>query len=252
MTPRFRDERHLVGSLRIFTRTTREAGDPRTPIVLVHGAVISGRYMMPLAERLAATHPVLVPDLPGYGRSEAPPLPLRVPELADALREWLDAVSIPAAIFVGNSLGTQVITALGERHPGRVAALALIGPTVDRDARARLPQLWRLAKDAFRERPSLIPLHLADQLRAGIRLAAATLDVALDDAIERRLPHVRAPLLLVRGSRDPICPARWFRFLGEIAPAARLAETEGPHALNYSRPDAAAAIIREWLAARGG
>jgi pimeloyl-ACP methyl ester carboxylesterase len=41
-------------------------------IVLVHGLGLSGRYMLPLAARLAADHQVFLPDLPGFGDSSHP------------------------------------------------------------------------------------------------------------------------------------------------------------------------------------
>ena len=53
-------------------------------VVLVHGQIISGLYMVPTAERLATRFPVFAPHLPGVGLSK-PRRPLCVPELADAL-----------------------------------------------------------------------------------------------------------------------------------------------------------------------
>jgi 2-hydroxy-6-oxonona-2,4-dienedioate hydrolase len=42
------------------------------PVVLVHGLVVSSRYMVPLAEVLARWFDVYAPDLAGFGRSEKP------------------------------------------------------------------------------------------------------------------------------------------------------------------------------------
>lgn len=52
---------------------TRIGGPPSgAPVVLVHGFVLAGDYMMPAAERLASLTRVYVPDLPGYGLSDRP------------------------------------------------------------------------------------------------------------------------------------------------------------------------------------
>ena len=236
-----------VGGLGMFTRVGGEAGAGPDPIVLVHGAVVSGRYMVPTAERLAVSHRVLVPDLPGFGHSEDPARPLRVPELASALLAWLDAAGVARAHIVGNSLGAQVAVAAAQAAPHRVGSLILVGPTVDREARTRVRQLWRLAKDAPRERWSLIPLHLRDILRAGWRFAASTLDIALEDRIEERLAVVRVPTLIVCGSSDPLAPEEWCRWLAGVSPMASVQVLEGPHALNYSRPDTLAACVHAWL-----
>ncbi len=54
-------------------------------VVLVHGLVVSSRYMVPTAERLAPHCRVFAPDLPGFGGSEKPPRVLDVAGLSDAL-----------------------------------------------------------------------------------------------------------------------------------------------------------------------
>lgn len=236
-----------VGGLGMFTRAGGEATAGADALVFVHGAVVSGRYMVPTAERLAASHRVLVPDLPGFGESEDPPEPLRVPGLAAALLAWLDAAGVARAHLIGNSLGAQVVVAAACAAPERVASLILVGPTVDRDARTRVRQLWRLAKDVPRERWSLIPLHLRDLVRAGWRFAASTLDIALEDHIEDGLARVAARTLIVCGSHDPLAPEPWCRWLAGVSPTASVQVLEGPHALNYSRPGALAACVHAWV-----
>jgi pimeloyl-ACP methyl ester carboxylesterase len=52
----------------------REAGDPRNPtLVLLHGFPSSSVMFRDLMPRLASRFHLLVPDYPGFGRSEAPP-----------------------------------------------------------------------------------------------------------------------------------------------------------------------------------
>src|ERR1051326_8597469 len=79
------------------------------PIVLVHGLSVSSAYMVPTAERLASYHPIYVPDLPGYGKSTKPSRVLSVPELSEVLVAWMRAVELERAVFLGNSLGCQII-----------------------------------------------------------------------------------------------------------------------------------------------
>lgn len=237
-----------VGGLRMHVRAGGVSCTSDDPIVCIHGAVVSGRYMMPVAERLAAAHRVQVPDLPGYGRSGKPPRPLRVPELADAVAAFLDAARIDRCHLLGNSLGAQIAADVAARHADRVTSAILVGPTVDGTARSRMRQLWRLAIDALRERASLIPLHLSDVVRAGPRLAIASIDIALEDRIEEKLARVAAPVLIVSGTRDPLVPCRWSAHLAALTPNAELAIIEGPHALNYSRPEPLARLVTAFLA----
>ncbi len=75
-------------------------------VVLVHGLVISSRYVEPLARALADNgYRVLAPDLPGYGESATgtPRRVLSVEQLADVLDLWLSACAIDKATFIGDS-----------------------------------------------------------------------------------------------------------------------------------------------------
>ncbi len=111
------------------------------PIVLVHGLGVSGRYLLPTAERLAPFHPVYVPDLPGFGKSAHPPRALDIPELTDALAAWMDTFHLADACLVGNSLGCQFIVDLALRYPRLIRWAVLIGPTMDPRGRTLLTEL---------------------------------------------------------------------------------------------------------------
>src|SRR4051794_25652972 len=93
----------------------------RTDIVLIHGLLVSSRYMLPTAHRLAAFSNVLIPDLPGWGRSSKPERALTVRELADAVVAWFDAVGLGRPVLVANSFGCQVAVDIAARYPDRVA-----------------------------------------------------------------------------------------------------------------------------------
>lgn len=76
-----------VGGLRVHARVSadRPPAAHDSPVVLVHGLVVSGLYMVPTAERLSHFYRVFVPDLPGFGKSDKPARAMNVTELADAL-----------------------------------------------------------------------------------------------------------------------------------------------------------------------
>lgn len=69
---------YAVEGRRVHARESVDDGAPagRVPVVLVHGQVVSSRYMLPLARRIAPHRRVLAPDLPGYGLSDDPGYPL--------------------------------------------------------------------------------------------------------------------------------------------------------------------------------
>ncbi|MDQ3793271.1 MAG: alpha/beta hydrolase [Actinomycetota bacterium] len=203
-------------------------------MVLVHGLIVSGRYMVPTAELPAAHYRVFVPDLPSFGKSEKPPRTLDVAGLSDSLAAWMGEGGLDRAALVGNPFGCQIIVELAVRHPERVERAVLQGPTTDPRARTVLRQMGRLLLDGVREPPSLLPIELFDYLDAGLRRSVRTLRYMLEDRIEEKLPRVRVPILVVRGSRDPIVPQRWAEEAASLLPMGRLAVIPGAaHTANY-------------------
>lgn len=102
----------------IYARTNAPVATPAAPvIVLVHGMVISSSYMVPTAERLAPLSRVYAVGLPGYGKSYKPWPILRLPQLAEALAAWMNALALPRAHLVGNSFGCQILAEFALHYP---------------------------------------------------------------------------------------------------------------------------------------
>ncbi len=238
-----------VGGLRIHARVSADpALEGRAAVVLVHGLVVSSRYMVPTAERLTPYCRVFAPDLPGFGRSERPPRVLDVSGLSDALSAWMGEVGLERATLVGNSLGCQIIANLAVRHPGRVERAVLQGPTMDPLGRSVPRQVGRFLLEAPRQPLSLFPIEVLDFLSAGPRGAWRTLRYALEDRIEEKLPYMQVPTLVVCGSRDPIVPQRWAKEATELLPMGRLSVIQGAtHTANYGWAAEFARIIQEFL-----
>ena len=219
-----------------------------TTVVLVHGLGMSCRYMVRAAERLSGHATVWAPDLPGFGRSDPPRRAFDVPQLADALASWCNAVGVGPAVFVGHSLGCQVAVDLASRHPSRVRALVLAAPTVDAAARSSLRQIGRMLPDIGREPLSLMPLVAGEYLRAGLPRVVRTLSLMVRDPIEAKLPGLAMPTLVIQGERDRVVPPAWSQRVASLLPHGRYAVIAGAaHGLNYSKPVAFAQAIQDFL-----
>ena len=204
--------------------------------------------MVPTARRLAPFFPVFAPDLPGFGKSAKPSRVLSVPELADALGAWMDAVGLDRAVLVGNSLGCQILVDLAVRYPARAACVVLAGPTIDPHARTAPQQIGRWLYDWIYERPSLAFAHVRDYYEAGLARGWRTFRYTLADWIEDKLPHLHAPALVVRGSRDPIVPQRWAEEVVRLLPRGRLVVIPGgSHCVNYTTPRQFARVVRAFV-----
>lgn len=200
--------------------------------VLVHGLGVGPRYLERLSTELHQDEVVLAPDL-------RHPLPVRL------LAARLAAAMPSPAIVVANSMGCQVATELAMQRPDLVEALALIGPTVEPDAHGLLRHVGRLAVDAWYEPPSLLALVAREYVRFGpIRLLRHARLVHAD-RIEERLPRLGCPVVVIRGARDPLCPARWARAAAALPRFGSLVTIAGAaHAAHYSHPREVAGVVR--------
>jgi pimeloyl-ACP methyl ester carboxylesterase len=100
------------------------------PLVLLHGASGSWTHWIRNIPALAARHTLLVPDMPGFGDSDAMAGAHTAERLAGAVVEGLDALLPPPADLdlVGFSFGGIIGGLAAARLGRRVRRLVLIGP----------------------------------------------------------------------------------------------------------------------------
>ncbi|WP_111512050.1 alpha/beta fold hydrolase [Mycobacterium kyogaense] len=109
-----------------------DTGGDGSPVVLLHGGGPGASGVSNFSrnvEALAASHRVIVPDMPGYGRStkyvdHSDPFGY----LADAVRGMLDEIGIRRAHLVGNSYGGAAALRFALDTPQRAGKLVLMGP----------------------------------------------------------------------------------------------------------------------------
>jgi pimeloyl-ACP methyl ester carboxylesterase len=224
----------------------------RPSVVLVHGVGVSSRYMVPTAIRLGTMFHTYAPDLPGFGRSGKPPHVLDIRELADALAAWAQVIGLRGATLVGNSLGCEVIIDFALRYPALIDRAVLVGPTTDPRARSLLRLFGRGLLDMLLCEPfSYWPVLTADYLIAGPLRTVRTLRHGIAYPIVERLPLVQIPVLVVRGTCDPIAPQSWVEQMVELLPRGRQAVIPGAsHAANMSAPDELALLVRSFVEER--
>jgi 2-hydroxy-6-oxonona-2,4-dienedioate hydrolase len=225
-----------------------EATGTRPAVALVHGLSVSHRYWTPTAELLADHFEVFMPDLPGFGNSEKPKKILTIPQLADVLLEWMQFYHLERPILMGNSLGCQVVAELQRRSPGCFSCAVLTTPTMDPSRRSLPAAMFYGLLDAFHEPPRLLWIVFQDYLRAGPRRTIRSLQYAVRDRIEDKLPGMDCPVLVVRGEQDYISSERWVERAEQLLPQGKLALIpDAGHGVIYSQPEALVEAVRAFL-----
>jgi pimeloyl-ACP methyl ester carboxylesterase len=106
----------------------RRAGSGGT-LLLIHGIGGDGEYWRSIADRLAGSRDLIMPDLPGHGSSPALPVAERpTPQrLAASLASLLDELDLPRVHVAGVSLGSWI--ALELAAAGRALSVAALCPS---------------------------------------------------------------------------------------------------------------------------
>jgi len=235
------------GAFRVRVSRAAEATD--RAVVLIHGVIVSGRYLTPLGAALSRDFAVAIPDLPGYGLSPATESGQTLAELADAAVASAAVLGADRVSLVGNSFGAQVAIEAAIRHPETVERVALIGPTTDPRARSLPRQYLRWQRCGPHEHPSVFPVMARDLLDVGPSQAAHLLAVMLRDRPEDKLAAVRQPVLVLRGEHDYVAPADWAQHVARLLPDGRMTQIPAQgHMPHWSDAAAVASALRAFLA----
>ncbi len=204
-SPRWGRTHRFAGVLGEIVFQELGAGSP--PLVLLHsfGPGYDGDQWRRASELLAERHTVYVPDLPGWGRSEAPRGGYVPESYVDAIDGFLRRVVRDRAVVVAAGMAAAYAVRIAAAHPERVGALVLATPLgIEADAAVfdnarttffrqllHLPILRTTALDWLTSRPAL-----AQHLRKEVYAAPERVDAALLDHHYRasHQPRARAAL----------------------------------------------------------
>jgi pimeloyl-ACP methyl ester carboxylesterase len=238
-------------------------------VVFVHGAQ-QDHSCWNLQSRWFAHHgfSVLVPDLPGHGRSGGAPL-ASVEALADWIVALLDAAGVKRASLIGHSMGSLVALEATARYPGRVEKLALIGSAVPMPvSEPLLDAAWHNEPKAVaminnfsysasgqigrNTVPGLWLLGVNQRLMERQKPGVFGTDMAACNAYARNLESLAAvatPALVIAGSQDRMTALKSSRALAAALPKARLVVIPGSgHALMAEAPDAVLDGLKDFIA----
>src|SRR3954449_3253789 len=103
----------------------QEAGAGPT-VLYLHGA--AGGTWPALVDELAERHRVIVPEHPGFGRSQIPDWMMSVGDVAFFYLDLLRALDLRDVHLVGHCVGGWIAAEIAIRSTGRLSSLALLAP----------------------------------------------------------------------------------------------------------------------------
>lgn len=229
-----------------------------TPIVLLHGAGVSGWMWRPTLELLGTTVQTVVMDLPGFGRSTDQPYvshQLTLAELSNMIRQQAPQ----GAHVVGFSLGAQLAILLAAQHPGLVRSVVVVSGQTRPTSLPRLTTcLVGMSAPLARQRWFAkaqatqlgIPADLVDDyLQDSAATTSETLIASVDENIRFTVPdgwsdYSGSASVLV-GANERKLMHDSARATAEALPGCSVQTVDGAaHDIPFSRPDALVATLR--------
>ncbi|MCU0514625.1 MAG: alpha/beta hydrolase [Anaerolineae bacterium] len=245
------------------------------PVLLIHGWGGTGSYWRQTAHALSETVTVIVPDLPGTGRSQPVRAPRSMFDQVATLQALLADLQVERVQVVGHSMGGGMAVLLAAECPQRVERLVLTSLTFFMTASQKQTYLsmmtlframmhfrpaWLeqvpgmaglMAKQYFYRVPD-DPATLREGLHEYLALDRETALRCAADAVDDRIPRagamIRVPTLLVAGRHDQMMPAKNVTYTLSILPNSQVRWIEAcGHLPMVEKPAEYQSILRDFL-----
>jgi len=249
-----------------------EWGDPHgRPVVLIHGYTDNARDWVPLVPFLSKSDRLIIVDIRGHGASSKPECCYTRFDFAYDIKLLLDALHVRQADVVGHSLGSIITQTLAEFWPERVRRVVLIsstgGPPHDAPPKPSsidyVAEIRKLKEPIDPDSPFMVawwgsprPVNAEfirrqrqDAAAIPLRVWLAVIDQGLGSTdLQKTLPRLKAPALLIWGEKDPIIEEPSRQTLREALPAATVKVFPGlGHNPFWEEPQAVARVVNEFL-----
>lgn len=240
------------------------------PTIFIHGVGSTNganTWLPCIHEGLADKVHVIAIDQLGWGPVERPVWNYSFPYLVDHIREIQDVLGYEKTNIVGHSLGGWVAATFAYESPDRVNKLVIVAnaglnplppPNLTANLHPTREQVAAMFKDVadagLRERSieevwRNVTAPNAAEAFTKINENLNDMDMRRRYFLRRRLSHIKAPTLIVYGSRDTGYPVETFgKEMHASIPGSRFEVLDSAHFIPNERPRELNALIQEFLA----
>jgi len=197
-----------VEGLELYYRT----GGSGPPLLLLHGGTVVGRQWNPFLDALGEHYTVIIPDLPGHGRS--PRFPSEgwlAGAVARVMIGLVEALGLEQAQGIGHSYGAGVLLHMAVQRPDVMEAIVPVaGAHVNRPGPKQVVAEWTWENQPPVAQERLLAMHPGGVRQIRTLFARLVEDSSPDpwtDTIAREcLQSTPTSTLFVLGDRDAFVP----------------------------------------------
>lgn len=245
-----------------------EQRDPSgVPLVLLHGYTDSWRSFELLLPHLPKSLHAYALTQRGHGDADRPVTGYDAYDFAADLAAFMDELGIERAILAGHSMGSQIAQRFAIDYPGRTLALVLMGAFSTLGGNRAVRELWDSAvatlKDPvepgfareFQESTLANPVPeafldtiVAESLKVPARVWRAALQGQMQTDLSPELARIKAPTLIIWGSKDGICTRREQDRLATSIRGSEFVPYAGAgHGVHWEQPKRVAVDLRAFV-----
>ncbi len=219
-----------------------------SPIVIFQGWGTSIPLYQAMAEHLSLSHRVILPELPGFGRTEEPKEAWDAEEYAFFAARFLKELGISRADMIGHSNGGRIIMKLVTGDfgikAGRLVLMDSAGIVPERSRKMGIKQsVYKAGKSVLLAAPmkKLFPNGIealqkrfgSEDYRNASPVMRATLVRLVNEDFRSLMPLIKQPTLLIWGENDTATPLSDGKIMEELIPDAGLVVVEGAGHYSY-------------------
>lgn len=235
-------------------KTHLRRGGRGEPLLFLHGAN-GAPVVLPFMEKLAQRFDVLIPEHPGYGKSDEPEWLENIHDIAYFYLDFLKQLNLKNVTVVGSSMGGWIAMEMAVRDTSRLKSLVLSSPAGIAAPGVRAADIFLMAPE------EMVRSLFVDQKLAEARLAQPEdIDISLknrhttarlaweprlhDPYLPKWLHRIDVPVKILWGRQDRILPVAFVDVYRKLLPKAEISILENcghlPHA---EKPDEFVEII---------
>lgn len=228
-------------------------------VLVLHGWADRGASWYAYAEALAANYEVIVPDLPGFGGTEAPKTVWGLDDYSQFVAAFIAKLKLNPRAVVGHSNGGAIAIhglAQGIFRADKLVLLASAGIRGENKGRRAV---WRAVAKTGKLATAPLPAAARQKLRRKLYKAAGS-DMLIAEHLQETFKRVVAadvrddarrvgvPALLVYGTADTDAPLHYGELLAEAMPHAKLVSLPGVgHFLQQDAPSEVTRLTKEFV-----
>lgn len=204
------------------------------PLLILHGWGSSSDHWVKVQEHIAREEmEVVVPDLPGFGKTNCPSVIWGVKDYAEFVAQFAASIGLKKFSLAGHSFGGQVAIQFAVFYPEKIEKLILIAPAAIRRRPGVKNSVLRFAAKIIGIALYVLPPNVGANIKSiGYRLLrrpdylksyGIMKDIfkqVISEDLSSVLKDIRVPTLLIWGRRDTLTALEDGVFMSKQIPNA--------------------------------